>query len=288
MSITGYLTSEEWDTAFWAGFHPNSCSTLQPHSLKSPLHFKDVFMSACTAFMYKLPRLHQLKLPKPDFECKLHANELGPLTSNSICHPIPAPISSSAQHFNDLGEGDLRLHQVDLGPLIRTSLPISPPSPSCPIHLLTCPPSLPNLLHFQSPSLPQSESLSCLPLPPSCLPIMLLPPSLVDATSSPSPLPSCSVPPPIHLQLLPDFTLSIPSTEPPPPLDPTSLSSPPCLVPPSTSPSSPHDSLPMLLLSHLPTSSVGAISLPHSSSLPSDWPPTPSPSPPVLVHTALL
>ncbi|KAF8256647.1 hypothetical protein EI94DRAFT_1821361 [Lactarius quietus] len=102
--------------------------------------------------------------------------------------------------------------------------------------------------------------------------------------SSPSPLPSHSVPPPIHSQLLPDFVL-IPSTKPLPPLDPTSLSSPPCFIPPSASPSPLHDSLPIPLLSHSPESpllSFGAISLPHSSSLPSDWPPTPSPSPPAL------
>ncbi|KAF8256931.1 hypothetical protein EI94DRAFT_1819666 [Lactarius quietus] len=292
MSVTGYLTSEERDTAFWAGFHPDDRSTLQPHSLKSPLHFEDVFMSARTAFMYEPPQLHQLKLPEPDFKRKLHANELGPLTSDSIRHPIPipAPIPSPARHFNDPGEGDLHLHQVDLGPLIRMSPPISPPSPSRPIRPFTCPPSLPNSLHFQSPSLPQSKSPSCLPLPPSCLPTQLLPQSLVDAMSSPSPLPSCSIPLPIHSQLLPDFMLIL-STEPLPPLDPTSLSSPPCLVPPSASPSPPYDSLQIPLLSHspeLPLSSFGAISLPRSSSLPSDWPPAPSPSPPVLVHTALL
>jgi hypothetical protein len=244
MTITGFLTSDERDTAFWCGFHLDDRRVLQPHSLDTPLHFEDVFMSARAAFAYKSePAYMPLPIPtsppiSSPFPLSAHPHP-SPERPPEVLRPASAP--PILQCFNDLGEGDL-CPQVDLSSLPRTchgsrAHEMLPSSPL--LHVLLLP----------------SHSSTHLPSPPS--PLSPLPSLLV-----PSPFPQS---PARSLSLLCDSLLA-PSVTLPPPIPTTSLSQPPHF-----------DSQPLLApapppLAQLPTRLL---------SLPCDLSPDP-PSPPSL------
>ncbi|KAF8269087.1 hypothetical protein EI94DRAFT_1799579 [Lactarius quietus] len=228
MSLNGYLTDEERDTAFWAGFHPNDRSTLCPHLLNYPLHFADVFSSARIAFTWEIPWLQEpqfevsntrdepadfleptsMPLPTP-----IHSTATlpSPISSPEVCCPVSAP---PAPRFKDPGEGDLHSHQVDRGLLISTqhgshaceTLQPLPSPPHDPPPSSTHSPSL-----FLPAPLPLLPKLSLLPLPSPILPIRpsplpelpdtpsfsfsdIIPPSRLPSPSISSPIPSLSPP----------------------------------------------------------------------------------------------
>jgi hypothetical protein len=199
MTITGFLTSNERNTAFWCGFHLDDRRVLQPHALDTPLHFEDVFMSARAAFSYKsepayMPLLIPTSMPPNSSPIPLAAPpHPSPKRPPEILHPASAP--PILQHFNDPGEGDL-CPQVDLGTLPGTyhgpcAHGTSPPSPPSPV------PFLPSSSPTRPPSPPSSPLLLPPPLEPSPapqLPVCLSSSSLLsDLLHTPSLSPSVPV-----------------------------------------------------------------------------------------------
>jgi hypothetical protein len=319
MTLACYLTDDERDTAFWCGFHPDDHIRLLPYSPDTPPHFEDVFTMARTVFSYK-PEPVYMPIPVP--ASPLPTSLLpppptsephpSPERSPEICRPASAP--PIAQHFNDLGEGDL-CPQGDLGSLpgtcqgsdahetSRTSPPLSLVSFS-PLPSLTHSPSSP---HAPSPSPPLLEPLPFpqSPVHPSSPPCDLLrtpspspflnvlaapspPPPRFDSPSLLTPTPSPYPQSPTHsLSLLRTSSQPMPSPSPALPTRVSSLHDPfPIRLPSpllstralSPSPLSTPDVLPIVLS---PLDPVPACPLP----LPPDLSPalSPSPSP---VHAA--
>jgi hypothetical protein len=294
MTLARYLSSDKRDTAFWCGFHLDDRRVLQPHSLDTPRHFEDVFMSAWSAFSYK-PKPMYMPLPMPTSPPQFFSSKPSLLPAAPHSHPSPKrppkicrPASTPpiAQRFNDLGERNLP-SPSPASPAQTTPSPASPP-PSPMLPLLSCLPalssSLPDLLPVPSP-FPQSPAHS-LSLPCDSLLVLLVTSLLPVLTMFSSP---CShfdnqslVPTPLpfpqssnHL-LLPPHSLS---RTPPalPALTVLTTSSPPLLPSDSHAPSLPIPSpLPVF-----PTCPVPTCLLP----LPPNPLPMLSPSP-LLIHPA--
>jgi hypothetical protein len=281
MTITGFLTSDEHNTAFWCRFHLDDHRVLQPHSLDTPFHFKDVFMSTQAAFVYKSEPMY-MPLPIPN-----SPPISSPILLAAPPHPSPErppeilrPASAPpiVQCFNDPDEGGL-CPRVNLGSLPVTchgsrahkTLPSSlPPSPV--LQLPLCLPAPSSSLPVPSP-LPQLStrlsSLLCdsllVPLVPSPLPVLATfssPPSHLDS----QPL---LIPTPPSFPQSPVRSLSLPcdlSPDPPPPPSLTCATS----FPPA----------PSLLLMPASWPLDCVLMAPHNVPPPLAYPPLPLPRPP--------
>jgi hypothetical protein len=296
MTITGFLTSNERDTAFWCRFHLDDCRVLQPHALDTPLHFEDVFMSARAAFLYKSEPTY-MPLPIPTSPPPISS----PIPLAAPPHPSPKrppeilrPASAPPilQRFNDPGEGDL-CPQVNLGALPGTyhgpcAHGTSPPSPPSPV------PFSPSSSPTRPPSPPSSPLLLPPLLEPSPSPQLPIRPSSLSLLSDllHTPLLSPSVPILSITSSLPHSRLDkqsiIAPTPPHFPQLPTRLLLRPCDVLPASSPPSPpplaHDmSLPPALNPSLTSLSWPldcVLMAPRNVPPPLAFPPLPPPQPP--------
>ena len=105
-----FLTSEERNTTYWCGFHPDDRSRLLPYPPSTPPHFEDIFTSTCTAFSAKAlsiplcpyPPSPPTMLDAVPIPYHPHVPYPSPEHPPDICRPVSEP--PILQRFNDLGE----------------------------------------------------------------------------------------------------------------------------------------------------------------------------------------
>ncbi|KAN0130472.1 hypothetical protein V8E53_011735 [Lactarius tabidus] len=100
-----YLTVEERDTEFWYGFHPDDHAELYPHLCRAvprwprdtPFDINDVFANAREIFMIELPWLQKSHFEAPNAEHE-PANIFEPVSVLTSLPPITPPLHAVTPH----------------------------------------------------------------------------------------------------------------------------------------------------------------------------------------------